>query len=196
MTDSIQQKEFTRGNVRDRSRCWPRDPSGLRPRRVLLLSARATTRRSRKPIKWPTASSRARSAALDGGIPILSEESLPAEHATRRSWSRYWLVDPLDGTKEFVKRNGEFTVNIALIEGTRPGPRRRPCPGHRRHVLRRPRGVRWTVAGTEVTRRRRIVDRNTEGPLRVVASRSHGHEALAKLCKTMRSSEDLRSARR
>jgi 3'(2'), 5'-bisphosphate nucleotidase len=58
-------------------------------------------------------------AELDGNIPILSEESLPAEHATRRSWSRYWLVDPLDGTKEFLKRNGEFTVNIALVDGQR-----------------------------------------------------------------------------
>src|SRR5688572_4698763 len=58
-------------------------------------------------------------AALDVGIPILSEESQPAEHATRRSWLRYWLVDPLDGTKEFLKRNGEFTVNIALVDGQR-----------------------------------------------------------------------------
>jgi 3'(2'), 5'-bisphosphate nucleotidase len=58
-------------------------------------------------------------AQLDRDIPILSEESLPAEHATRRSWSRYWLVDPLDGTKEFLKRNGEFTVNIALVDGQR-----------------------------------------------------------------------------
>jgi 3'(2'), 5'-bisphosphate nucleotidase len=58
-------------------------------------------------------------AELDDAIPILSEESLPGEHATRRTWSRYWLVDPLDGTKEFLKRNGEFTVNIALVEGQR-----------------------------------------------------------------------------
>jgi 3'(2'), 5'-bisphosphate nucleotidase len=49
-------------------------------------------------------------------IPVLSEESAAIEIATRRSWSRLWLVDPLDGTREFVKRNGEFTVNIALIE--------------------------------------------------------------------------------
>jgi 3'(2'), 5'-bisphosphate nucleotidase len=53
--------------------------------------------------------------ALDDAIPLLSEESAPEDHAARRSWSRYWLVDPLDGTKEFVKRNGEFTVNIALV---------------------------------------------------------------------------------
>ncbi len=49
-------------------------------------------------------------------IPVFSEESDAIDSATRRSWERYWLVDPLDGTKEFIKRNGEFTVNIALVE--------------------------------------------------------------------------------
>jgi 3'(2'), 5'-bisphosphate nucleotidase len=56
---------------------------------------------------------------LSPRLPVLSEESLPADTATRRSWQRYWLVDPLDGTKEFLKRNGEFTVNIALIDDHR-----------------------------------------------------------------------------
>lgn len=56
------------------------------------------------------------------GIPILSEEveSGHAYSATRAAWSRCWIVDPLDGTKEFVKRNGEFTVNIALVEQGQP----------------------------------------------------------------------------
>lgn len=50
------------------------------------------------------------------GIPILSEESSElAPYSERRRWTRYWLVDPLDGTKEFIKRNGQFTVNIALV---------------------------------------------------------------------------------
>ena len=57
--------------------------------------------------------------SLDPILPILSEESAPEELEDRRSWKRYWLVDPLDGTKEFVKRNGEFTVNIALIDDGR-----------------------------------------------------------------------------
>jgi len=48
-------------------------------------------------------------------IPVLSEESADIPWETRRSWQQYWLVDPLDGTKEFINRNGEFTVNIALI---------------------------------------------------------------------------------
>jgi 3'(2'), 5'-bisphosphate nucleotidase len=54
-------------------------------------------------------------------IPVLSEESAEqAAWSVRRQWARYWLVDPLDGTREFVKRNGEFTVNIALIHEHRP----------------------------------------------------------------------------
>lgn len=57
---------------------------------------------------------------LTPGIPILSEESSTAPFAERAHWERFWLVDPLDGTKEFIKRNGEFTVNIALIEGHEP----------------------------------------------------------------------------
>ena len=53
--------------------------------------------------------------ALTPDIPVLSEEA-PQSWEERQRWQRYWLVDPLDGTKEFIKRNGEFTVNIALIE--------------------------------------------------------------------------------
>ncbi|MGB1238337.1 MAG: 3'(2'),5'-bisphosphate nucleotidase CysQ [Pseudomonadales bacterium] len=57
---------------------------------------------------------------LTPGIPVLSEESDQEQLAKRFSWSRYWLIDPLDGTREFVKRNGEFTVNIALIDNHKP----------------------------------------------------------------------------
>jgi 3'(2'), 5'-bisphosphate nucleotidase len=54
--------------------------------------------------------------ALSPDIPVLSEESADIPWDVRRAWTRYWLVDPLDGTREFVKKNGEFTVNIALVE--------------------------------------------------------------------------------
>ena len=53
-------------------------------------------------------------------IPILSEEGNERRYDERKRWSRFWLVDPLDGTKEFIKRNGEFTVNIALVQSGRP----------------------------------------------------------------------------
>lgn len=56
---------------------------------------------------------------LSPGVPVLSEESGGVDYAERSSWRRFWSVDPLDGTKEFVKRNDEFTVNIALIDGGR-----------------------------------------------------------------------------
>ena len=55
-------------------------------------------------------------AKLHPALPVLSEEAATLPWSERRDWSRYWLVDPLDGTREFVKRNGEFTVNIALID--------------------------------------------------------------------------------
>ena len=59
-------------------------------------------------------------SSLEPALPVLSEESDQGCLSQRFAWDRYWLVDPLDGTKEFVKRNGEFTVNIALMDGHRP----------------------------------------------------------------------------
>ncbi len=58
--------------------------------------------------------------SLTPGMPIISEESGLPGFEERRQWERYWLIDPLDGTKEFVNRNGEFTVNIALIDNQKP----------------------------------------------------------------------------
>ncbi|MBD2837238.1 3'(2'),5'-bisphosphate nucleotidase CysQ [Pseudomonas sp. JM0905a] len=55
-------------------------------------------------------------AALDGGIPVLSEEAANIPLAERAAWQRWWLVDPLDGTKEFISGSDEFTVNVALVE--------------------------------------------------------------------------------
>ena len=54
------------------------------------------------------------------GIPVLSEEGLHLPYEQRKAWERLWIVDPLDGTKEFIKKNGEFTVNIALVEKGQP----------------------------------------------------------------------------
>ena len=63
----------------------------------------------------------ARLAAKDaGGLPLLSEEGRNIPFEERKRWGLFWLVDPVDGTKEFIKRNGEFTVNIALVRQNRP----------------------------------------------------------------------------
>ncbi len=58
--------------------------------------------------------------ALAPDIPVVSEEGVIPPASERAAWTRYWLVDPLDGTREFIAKNGEFTVNIALIENGRP----------------------------------------------------------------------------
>jgi 3'(2'), 5'-bisphosphate nucleotidase len=56
----------------------------------------------------------------DSAVPVVSEEGEIPSFEARRAWKRFWLVDPLDGTKEFIQRNGEFTVNIALIDNGKP----------------------------------------------------------------------------
>ena len=110
--------------------------------------------------------------ALTPDIPVLSEESAhEVATATRRGWSRLWVVDPLDGTREFIKRNGEFTVNIALVDGGEAvfGVVQAPVTGELWH------GSAATGAY------RREGERDTPlrvrapalAPLRVAASRSH-----------------------
>jgi 3'(2'), 5'-bisphosphate nucleotidase len=116
-------------------------------------------------------------SALEPSLPILSEESSVVAFATRSSWRTFWLVDPLDGTKEFLKRNDEFTVNIALIDAHAP-------------VL----GVVYVPAkntmywgGAKLGAFRQIdggaiesicVRANAPSTLRIVGSRSHGSDAL------------------
>lgn len=58
--------------------------------------------------------------ALEPGLPVLSEEAQAPPFETRRAWPTYWLVDPLDGTREYLNRTGDFTINIALIDAQRP----------------------------------------------------------------------------
>jgi len=117
-------------------------------------------------------------AALDADIPLLSEETLPPEFEVRRGWQRYWLVDPLDGTKEFINRNGEFTVNIALIEDHRPifGVVGVPVLGLvYTGDVRSQQAYRIGAEGSVQLHGRPMADGNA--PV-VVASRSHGGERL------------------
>lgn len=117
-------------------------------------------------------------AKLHRDIPVLSEESAPEDHATRRSWSRYWLVDPLDGTKEFLKRNGEFTVNIALVEGHRAVLGVVYAPVLDRSYFGAVDLGAWRdeAGGAPQTI---AVQRTARSPLKVVGSRSHPAPELA-----------------
>jgi 3'(2'), 5'-bisphosphate nucleotidase len=111
-------------------------------------------------------------AGLPQGWPILSEEARAAPWETRKAWREYWLVDPLDGTREFVQRNGQFTVNIALVRAGRPvlGVVHVPVSGVTyagivgQCAWRRERG-----GENEAIRVRPL----TGGPVKVVGSRSH-----------------------
>jgi len=113
--------------------------------------------------------------ALTPDIPVLSEEA--AEDATwntRRGWNRLWLVDPLDGTREFVKRNGEFSVNLALIEDGEVifGVVQAPVTGELWHGTRGGPAFVRDANGERIARSRRPAT----APLRVAASRSHRDE--------------------
>jgi 3'(2'), 5'-bisphosphate nucleotidase len=109
--------------------------------------------------------------ALTSDIPVLSEESADIAWSTRRQWTRYWLVDPLDGTREFVKKNGEFTVNIALIEHGRSvlGVVYAPALDYLVHA-ERGQGAFLRNDGNDVALQ---TQRPAAAPLRVAASRSH-----------------------
>lgn len=107
-------------------------------------------------------------------VPVISEETRALPYEERRGWEWFWLVDPLDGTKEFIKRNGEFTVNIALVHGQTPvlGVVYQPVGDH----------LCWAVAGAgawkssgggEPVRLVGGAHYSTKRKVTVVASRSH-----------------------
>jgi 3'(2'), 5'-bisphosphate nucleotidase len=128
-------------------------------------------------------------SALTPDIPVLSEESPPAAIAARREWATLWLVDPLDGTREFIKRNGEFTVNIALVEAgvATFGVIQQPvggglwhgAPGH---------GAFRREQGGDVAIRARVP---AASPLRIAASRSHRDARTQALLDALPGSEVL-----
>ena len=113
----------------------------------------------------------------DTEIDIISEESKSIEYQERKNWEEYWLIDPLDGTKEFIKKNGEFTVNIALIKNNKPHLGIVYCPVKKilywndndKKVFKREKEE------TREIKKRKPINENEEG-LRVVVSRSHMSE--------------------
>jgi 3'(2'), 5'-bisphosphate nucleotidase len=117
--------------------------------------------------------------------PVLSEESTHISSEQRCDWQRFWLVDPLDGTKEFLKHNGEFTVNIALIDNGSPvlgivyAPALHVCYAGAK-------GAGSYVQRGDSERQRIEVKRRQENePLRVVASRSHSDPRTAALLEQL-----------
>ena len=123
---------------------------------------------------------------LTPDIPIISEEAVLPEFSERSKWPMYWLVDPLDGTKEFVNRNGEFTVNIALIAENVPlvgvvcvPVQDRTYVGNTSTMDARVYGA----AGERQVKSRRFSEKPTE--IKVVASRSHVSNELRAYLKSI-----------
>lgn len=110
--------------------------------------------------------------ALSPDIPILSEES-PPEWSVRKYWHRFWLVDPLDGTKEFLCRNGEFTVNISLIDKGKPVMGVVYAPATNMLYVAA-NGKAWKI--NESGEQLALMVREARPP-RVAVSRSHGNNA-------------------
>lgn len=121
------------------------------------------------------------------GLPILSEEGRNIPYAERKDWKYFWMVDPLDGTKEFIKRNGEFTVNIALIHRTAPilGVVAVPV-SHEIYYSTQGNGAYLRRDGVDHKLEKKSgVDLQQEG-IRVVASRSHMNEETQTFINSLR----------
>ena len=107
-------------------------------------------------------------------IEIISEEKKIAEFDKRKKWKYYWLVDPLDGTKEFIKKNGEFTVNIALIKNNIPYIGIVYCPTFKTLYWNDPKTGSYKKHINNVIKLKKREEINFKDPnLRVVTSRSH-----------------------
>ena len=124
------------------------------------------------------------------GLPVLAEESVAAGRIPELG-GRYFVVDPLDGTKEFLKRNGEFTVNIAYCEDGHPVRGVVLAPATGQIYWGGPEGAfAGKVRDGEITGVGSLQVSHAPRP-RIVASRSHGHAALAELCAALEVAEDV-----
>ena len=116
-------------------------------------------------------------AKLTPDIPVLSEEAADTPFSERSQWRRYWLVDPLDGTKEFLSRNGQFTVNIALIEAHAPLLGVVHVPVSDTSYLGWVGNGAWRQQAGAPAEAIRVAA-HSASPLRVVGSRSHRGDSL------------------
>ncbi len=125
------------------------------------------------------------------GIPIISEESNLPGYEERKDWEEFWLVDPLDGTKEFIKKNGEFTVNIALISKGIPILGVVFAPAMQLLYAAEEGKGSWKKNGTG--QRKQIFSSlvQPDQPLRVVTSRSHKSDKLVNFLSDFQIAEEL-----
>ena len=137
-------------------------------------------------------------ALSNTGIPILSEESKMQDFHIRKNWKRYWLIDPLDGTREFINRNGDFTINIALIENNIPTLGLVSIPlSSKIYIGGKSLGYSKLFTGDQVvvlkmSQKGSFDDVMKTEPLRVVASRSHQNSKMGSFLEKFSSVDLLR----
>lgn len=124
-------------------------------------------------------------------IPILSEEGADISYEQRKNWQRFWLVDPLDGTKEFIKRNGEFTVNIALIENQHPVFGVVYVPAQDKLYWGDTENGAWVQEGQSAPYQINVIEPDHNQGLTVVMSRSHPSPELEAYLKDIKVKEAL-----
>jgi 3'(2'), 5'-bisphosphate nucleotidase len=160
------------------------DSAGREIMRIYHTAFGVTLKVDRSPLtEADLAAQRIIAAALGSLTPdiaMLGEESPPQQFEDRHEWPRLWLVDPLDGTREFVKRNGEFTVNIALVEHGEPvlGVVHAPARDVMYAAARGAGAYRRDAGGS---RKALHVQAQAPATLRVLGSRSHGDAVLDRL---------------
>ncbi len=128
-------------------------------------------------------------AALTPEIPVLSEESPQKAMENRRHWNRYWLVDPLDGTKEFLDETGEFTINVALIVGQRPVAGWIVVPIEKRCFVGMPDAGAWIATGVDFGQLLPLEDPTqyvAGDPLRLIASVRHNPDRVEAMLAPLR----------
>ncbi len=121
---------------------------------------------------------------LTPDVPILSEESSEIPYAERSKWDQYWLLDPLDGTREFIARNGEFTVNIALISHHKPVLGVVHVPARNQDYFGCQGAAAFKRDGEELPRQIHVTSK-AHSPVRVVGSRSHRARSLDRYLKNL-----------
>ncbi len=120
-----------------------------------------------------------RLAEIDPETPVISEESSIPSFEERKKWNTFWIVDPLDGTKEFIKKNGEFTVNIALIENGEPVLGVIYIPVKKQVYYAQKGQGSFRKNGEDTAERIYSTKANKGRPLKIAASRSHQSKTLS-----------------
>lgn len=143
-------------------------------------SMHTETKDDNSPLTFADKKAHAKISAMltETSLPILSEEGKTIPYCERKHWNYFWMVDPLDGTKEFIRRNGEFTVNIALIHKNKPVLGVVAVPASREVFYAAENLGVWLKRNDHVSSLSKVCPVNLKQPgLRVVASRSHINEA-------------------